>query len=811
MFLVLREKRENMFRRLILPPPQYCQEISSAGFLGVFLRESGAALADPNFNLRERRKSLGFLEDPDNPPNFAVQKNRVQFLRNVPQSLLFFLCAAQSSFAFAGGDADDGVPFTGTDTIIDAGDMRFSAEDGKQHLSGGVRVSAGALQLRTEEMVYDSDSGFAKIPTPATLDFRNSRFVLDAADFDGAAQKLVAKNVRGGRDFAFFEGGNISASREAAEISEAAFYLGEPHWSSISFTTGRLRYDAQEDYFHLGASAFRVAGFPVLPLPPLSVVRFDRPPVRVWADSGDSGAAGAYVRSEVYLTLWDAFEPGVVLDFYERSGVLAGPAAVYDTRGSTFPLSMRGYLRSGYINDTGSREPDIYGNAIGGRRGFIDWFHKQNLERVELSASVHRWSDSEAERNFRPKIYDENQNPDSYVEAVLPDSRFYVSAFTRFQPNDYQNVQQRLPEVRFDLQPTELGGTGIYQHFNASYAMLREESSDQYDFFRNRVPANDGIDALESSRANVYVGWTAPIRFGDYATFTPVLGVMTTYYGETTNEAESGSYSRTLGQIGFDMDLIFTGTNGWRNETWGIDGLRHVFRPVLQYRYVPNPTAGSNHIPAIDREIYLSRPTVIDLAENRAIDELYDEHVFRVGFENLFQTRAEDYGSRDLVEFNIYQDFRKTYRPGDDRTLSDNFITLAVTPAPWLRFSLAHRMDVYDFSTNSLSTSTTLTDGDVWAFSLGTSHLYENPYPSAYGESKARQFWTKLDYRLNSFWAAFAELRYDDRKNLMTDQVYGVRQRVGNSWEIEYSVRYRRDAGDDSDFSFRIGASLILF
>ena len=120
-------------------------------------------------------------------------------------------------------------------------------------------------------------------------------------------------------------------------------------------------------------------------------------------------------------------------------------------------------------------------------------------------------------------------------------------------------------------------------------------------------------------------------------------------------------------------------------------------------------------------------------------------------------------------------------------------------------------MDVYDFKTNSLSTSTTLTDGDVWAFTLGTDHLYENPYSSAYGESHTRQIWTTFDFRLNSFWSAFFELRYDDRKNLMTDQIYGVRQRLGNSWEIEYSVRYRQDAGDESDFSFRVGATLLMF
>lgn len=733
-----------------------------------------------------------------------MQHFRARFLKNASQTVFFFVCAA----ALHGKDFG-GVSPAETDTVIDFDEMRLNA-DGEQQLSGNVCVTAGALQLRTEEMIYNSETRMAEIPVPATLDFQNSRFVLSSAKFDGVDQKLVAENVRGGRNFAFFEGGTISATRDFAEIEDAAFYLGEPHWSTISFTTGRLSYDAEEDYFHLGVSAFRIAGVPVLPLPPMSVVRFDRPPVRVWLNTGESGAAGVYMRSEVYLTLCDEVEPGVLFDFYERSGPLIGPAGAYDTRDSDGPLKMKGYFRSGYINDTGSRDPDIYGNSIVGRRGFIDWFHKQNLEKLEISASIHRWSDSETMRNFRPKIYDENQNPDSYAEAVLPNDYYYLSAFTRVYVNDYQNVQQRLPEVRFDLNPVELGNTGIYQHLSASYALLREESSDQYDFVRNRVLTNDG-DAVESSRANVYVGWTRPMKFGDFATLTPVAGLMVTHYGRTLSDDPADTYTRTLGQIGFDLEFVFSGTCGYQNKTWKIDGLRHVLRPVFQYRYIPNPTDGAGRIPAIDREIYLSRPTIIDLASNRALDELYDEHVFRIGLENLFQTRLEDYGSRDLLEFNIYQDFRKTYRPDDTRTLSDNFIAMTLTPAPWLKFSLDHRMDVYDFSTNSLSTSTTFTDGDVWSLTLGTTHLYKNPYPSAYGESKTRQVYVLANYRLNSFWEAFGEWRYDDRKNLMTDQIYGVRQRLGNIWEIEYSVRYRRDAGDDSDFSLNVGASIMMF
>jgi len=727
--------------------------------------------------------------------------------KNVPVKTFFFCCAASLCVAetFAAGS-----PIAGMDTVIDAGSMRFSPDEGLQYLSGGVRVSTGGIHLCTDELILNSATNSAEIPSPATLDFENTRFVLLSANYDGAKQELVAKDVCGGRDFLFFDGEKISASREQVGVDGVALYFGEPHWSAISFTTGKMVYDANEDYFHLGASVVRVAGIPVLPIPSLSVMRFDRPPVRVWFNPGSNGTAGTFLRSEIYLTIFEDFEPGVVLDFYERSGLLVSPALAYDTSDSVGEWKAFGTLRSGYINDTANRSDDIYGNEIGGQRGFIDWFHKQELGGMaELSASIHRWSDSEVLRNFRPSLYDENQNPDSYAEFVVPNKDFYFSVFTRFQPNDWQNVQQRLPEIRFDAQPFEIGETGIYQHLSASYAYLRERSSDQYDFFKNNVLTNDGDDAIESSRANFYVGWTRPIHFGDFTSFTPVAGAMVTAYGDTIDG--SGNYTRTLGQIGFDADIIFTGTNSYQNETWEINGLRHVFRPIFQYRYIPNSDKGQSHIPAIDREIYLSRPTIIDLAENRVIDELYDEHIFRIGFENLFQTRAKDYGSRDLVEFDIYQDLRKTTRPDDTRTLSDNFIYLKITPANWVNFALNHRMDVYHFSTNSLTTGLTFLDGDVWAFTVGTDHLYKNPYPSAYGESHTRQFYANAWFRLNSYWQAFAELRYDDRENLMTDQVYGVRQRLGNTWEIEYSVRYRKNAGDDDDFSFNLGASLVVF
>ena len=56
---------------------------------------------------------------------------------------------------------------------------------------------------------------------------------------------------------------------------------------------------------------------------------------------------------------------------------------------------------------------------------------------------------------------------DNFLESYYTGDNYVISAFTRFQPNDYHIVQRRLPEIRFDGLPVE-AGSGIYHRVNAS-------------------------------------------------------------------------------------------------------------------------------------------------------------------------------------------------------------------------------------------------------------------------------------------------------------------------------------------------------
>lgn len=695
---------------------------------------------------------------------------------------------------------DEGLPVTYT---------RFSiGKDGVIRYENA-EMAMGDVHVRADEIVYDSEGEIFQARGNVQLNFETLRILTDSIEMNRSTGNVEAQNVLGAADVLYFEGKNISGvSADSKEmiVSGATAYFGEPHWSSVSFATDRICYDKDEDWLYLTPSVFRIAGVPVLPLPALATPRFERPPVRVWASSGSKSSTGVYFATTTHLTLFDEYEPGMLLDFYERSGPLVGPALAYDTRDGVGSRWMFGDFQAAYINDTGSHSDDIYGNEIGGKRGFINWFHKQQLDRLEITASIHRWSDSEVMDDFRSSIYDENQNPDSFVELVIPDRAYYASAITRMHLNDYQSVQQRLPEIRLDSMPDEVGNTGIFQRFSVSYAELVEESSDQYTLKQTNYHGSE----LKSSRADFYYGLNAPIKFGDVATLTPVAGVRTTFYGNMVPERED-TYWRTLGQIGFDLQFLATGVSDYQNATWKIDGLRHVLRPVFQYRYMPGVDSQSARIPEIDRDIYRDAPSILDLGENRAVDQIYDEHIFRFGLENLFQTRDENYGSKDLVELNIYQDIRKTERPVDNRNWSDNFIILNVTPASWISFSFAHRMDVYDFKTKSFKSSVTFTDGDAWSLSLGGKFV-ANDDLAYYGcDPRARQYTIRADYRLNSYFSVYADWRFDDEKDYFTDQYYGLCQRFGNSWSIEYYVEHERDDKDGCELSVGVSARLIAY
>eukprot|EP01035_Chromulina_nebulosa_P067530 gene67530-92504_t len=170
-----------------------------------------------------------------------------------------------------------------------------------------------------------------------------------------------------------------------------------------------------------------------------------------------------------------------------------GPSGSYGRRAGE-NSDIRGYFRTGYINDHGDKEFDLLGRPVPENRGYIEWQHEQKLtENLSLTAQLNWWKDSEILRDFRPRAFFPVQQPDTFVEAAYAGQNYFLYLFARFQPNSFQRVQERLPELRFDLLPTAIGN-GFVERFSASAAWLRETQVTDIPINRQTTPIDVGMN-----------------------------------------------------------------------------------------------------------------------------------------------------------------------------------------------------------------------------------------------------------------------------------------------------------------------------
>ena len=154
--------------------------------------------------------------------------------------------------------------------------------------------------------------------------------------------------------------------------------------------------------------------------------------------------------------------------------------------------TIAGSFSSGFISDHGDTGTDLLGRNVPADRGYFEWTHQQIIDEhltiTEPDQLVERFRRSCA--TSIPNQFYPVQQPDSFFEGVYAGDNYYLDLFTRLAPNNFELVQERLPELRFDMVPTAIGG-GFYERLSASFAALQEDSlfsgptlrSDRFDTF----------------------------------------------------------------------------------------------------------------------------------------------------------------------------------------------------------------------------------------------------------------------------------------------------------------------------------------
>lgn len=687
--------------------------------------------------------------------------------------LAFFLSVAALAAARAQSSGD--LP-----PNVSARDVHFDYAQNVYVITGDARLTEGNALLTADEIRYNPATGIATATGHVTLTRGPQRVLADQLDYHLRDRTFSAENVRAGQYPLYVSGAKAHGSADALTFTDARASLRDPSTFSPTLRADTLVYTSGERVRAEGAS-IGVGGVRPIAVPKYSQGIHEPFLSYVTLTGGYRASLGIYAEAGLNFPVAPDVHAGGDIGLYSSRGVLAGPSADYGSADGP----VRGSFRSGYIHDYGDRRNDLLGRSIPADRGYVIWSHQQQAtDSLSLNAQLNYWSDSEVVRDFRPGWFFPVQEPDNFAEAIHTGQNYFVSAFGRFHPNAFHNVQERLPEVRFDLLPLALGN-GFYQRFNASFAVLRDD------------PAAGG-PTLDSQRADAYYALSRPFAPREWLSFTPVVGGRLTHYADATGGRST--YTRALGEFGFDAALRTSGTFDYRNEQWKIDGLRHLLTPRVSYRYVPQADKGQVYIPPIDREAFTTYLPPLGLGDTRNIDELRKTNTLRVGLDNTLQTRDPVYGSRDLVIFNAAADFRFSHE-ATEREFDAIHTELILVPAPWLQLNVYESFAPQDFTLRQLTTGLTLLDGEAWTLRLANHYL----------QRQTDDYQLDGRLRLNEVYTVAARLQYDSLNHRFTETSFGLRQNLDNAWLVEYGVTIYGGPRRESSFGFSVRVEVLRF
>jgi LPS-assembly protein len=675
---------------------------------------------------------------------------------------------------------------------------------------GDARLDFQDTRLSADRITYYQEYSLADALGNVAISRDGYRLIADRLSYDTQESVFAVDILRTGEWPIYISGVNAGGTMEHTTFQGATIYYGNPGRFTPNLSADQIDYtDENSGVLKMGPTTFRIGNIPIAKLPSYTY-HVGQTPYLIHLNAGTDGELGTYLQTTTLFPVNSWLRAGANLDLYTKRGVLAGPTAQYSYNTETQTIS--GAISTGYISDSGEPEPDLNGNPIDSERGFAEWRHQHHIgERINITASASYWSDSEITRDFRDDYYSDNQQPDSFVEAAYAGDNYFLSAFGRFSPNSFQLIQERIPEVRFDLLPVPIFNTGAYHRFSASYAHLEED-------FGKVAPGIDQDSELD--RFDFTYRIERPIALTDWLTLTPLAGARITHYENQEMDPlalgiynapfsavpapvtlKDDQFTREIYEVGFDLEARAYASYPTQNNTWNIDGLRHLMRPVFRYRYYSDPDS-ENEIAAIDRTAFdLNRP-LLDLSDLRNVDSITETHLARLGVENLFQTRAEGYGSRTLAALNFYQDilFEKGTRyDGEDQdTFHASWVELVLSPAPWLKFDIASRFQTESMTLEEVRSRTSIRSGEIWEIGLSTEFLHDS----------VDQYRIDFIYRINERYSFLADARYDSETGEFTKTEVGIHTRLNNAWEIIYALTFRQDARRESDVAFTVRLQL---
>lgn len=670
---------------------------------------------------------------------------------------------------------------------------------------GNARFQHEEIVVEAEEIRFDQNARTITATENVRVTRRGLRVVTESLSYNIDTRAFTSGRFRAGTPPIFVSGESFEGTIDEFEVFGGRFFYREPDNAAPAVYLEHATIVPGERVVGEGAS-LDLPWFFGIPLPSFNR-ELGSPAIRADGNVGYRGRLGAYLRTELLAPVSEELNIGGNLDLYSRRGLLIGPALRF--RRELDSGSSNVYFSAGWISDQDDPGEDVLGRTISRDRHFaaVSAHHRQHGFEAVLQSTY--LSDSEFERDFRPERFNTRPHPQSFLELnqVLAGD-WFLSLFIERMPNDFHRTVESGPEIALEMPLRPLGDSGFVHGARLRYQRLRlfgDYNAAVFDRYDGQVPwlevwpesqlETDEMDDAWYGFAEAVYSLRYPLALNRWLDFTPVLEAR---YEHWDGDAIAGyDDSAFHGAVGFDMEGMLHGQWNLQNETWGIFGLRHVLRPVVQYRYLlsDHATPGERYFP----QFRSTRPEIDFLSRRDRMETSADDHFLRVGVRNSWQTRAPDGSARELLGLNLFYDYRSD--AAEERAMPSAYVELSTQPARWLELGFEQRIQTDVGDVEEFRIRSTFRSAETWEISL-SADFFDEIY---------HQYRAAGSYRLSPDTVLVASWRYDARLETLTRQFYALRYQLARSWEVEAGVVFREGAQREDDFSFHLGLRLIEY
>ncbi|MCG3150081.1 MAG: LPS-assembly protein LptD [Verrucomicrobiae bacterium] len=661
--------------------------------------------------------------------------------------------------------------------IIDARELNFDKPRNLAFGKGEVLIRYQDATLRADEVKFNTLTKEAWATGNVRLNRGGQEWVTPSAYYHFETRQLKADEIGG-----FFEPVYLHAE-DLAQVASNQYSVARATISTCDYPEPHYRVQAThaeiypQDRVVLFNCTLWLGRVPVFWLPVMSWSLAGDPQL-FSLNVGHSSRWGYYGLLTTHWQLNPNFKLDVHLDERSGRGFGTGADLIYE-----FDQSTTGLVRGYYANDARPRDSEDRAAGVSRptHRYLGEWQHKQFFTPdLSLTIDLHRQGDTDVYADFFSTEFHRNVEPGSVADLTRRGQNYTLSLQVRPQFNDFFAEVERLPEAKWTVNRVRVGSTPVFYEGETSAGYYSNERGSTGD------PLFTGSTVRFDSAQQLVVPHTL---FGWWA-LVPRAGGRYTYYTRApSTAADTQEVRRVLGNLGVETSFKLSRTwTEYKNQRWGIDGLRHIIQPFADYSWVPTPNVTSAELFQFDtiRSITLTNGETFPVTryvplENpgfTALDAIDRENTVRFGLRQKLQTRRAGQ-PWDLLEVTAWTDFHIEQDAGQT-DFANLFGNIAARPTDWLTVNTFSRYDFHTGLLRELNSEARISRDDRWAVGLGTRYLRDDSNLIA----------VSLTGRLTPRWVARVYQRFDMEDGQWEEQDYQLRQEL-HDWYINYGFRYR--------------------